>query len=222
MNEHGDKIVVSVGPQRLHGIISFPNRPASCAVLVLHPHPLYGGTMDDLVTSEVERTLLDVGLITMRFNFRAAEPGTSYVGAAGAIDDALAALDVLRDKVHVDKVGVVGYSFGGSVALHIAAIRDVGFLITLSASYDIAAEVVSFVEHLSSIICPTLLIHGSNDLVVPSSDLHRLGMMLENTRVQKILLAGEGHFYHRSLGEALDGILSFVASLCDEPPKSND
>ncbi|MHA1772442.1 MAG: alpha/beta hydrolase [Candidatus Thorarchaeota archaeon] len=220
MNKH--HIVVSIGPHHLRGIISFPGGTASCAALILHPHPLYGGTMDDLVTTRVERVLLDAGLIIMRFNFRAAEPGTSYVGVTGAIDDTLVALDVLRKEAHVDNVGVIGYSFGGSVALHIAALREVLFLITLSASYDIAAEVVSFDEHLSSITCPTLLIHGSNDRIVSPSDLARLGTMLENAQVQKVLLTGEGHFYHRRLDEALNGIRDFVVAFCANLSESND
>ncbi len=208
------RIHFDTGDQRTSGIVTFPlAERIDRGVLLLHPHPLYGGSMDDFVTSSIERELLRLGLAAMRFNFRPVEPGTTYAGLSGAISDALAAWEVFRDAAMTQDIGFIGYSFGGSVALHLAALHSPSFLITLSASYRLASEVDSIDERLEAITCPVLLVHGSGDRVVPISEQEKIAKLIGSENVRTLTVKGEGHFYNRYLRTVLDEVIDFVNSL---------
>ncbi len=178
--------------------------------------------MNDYVIGAVERLLLDAGMTTMRFNFRPVEPGTTYAGVKGAVEDALNALDVFISMTGLPHVGVVGYSFGGSVALHLAALREIEFLVALSASYTLASEVVSMEDRFSAITCPVLLIHGDSDRVVPPTDMQALVSLLDNAEISTVRLDGEGHFYNMHLDMALDEVRTFVSQQCTKLTYGND
>jgi uncharacterized protein len=95
-------------------------RPATpngtCAVLC-HPHPLYGGSMDDGVLDCLAQALLAAGVTCLRFNFRGVGASSgSYDGGAGEIDDLLAAIAWLEANEQPRELWVGGYSFGAFVA----------------------------------------------------------------------------------------------------------
>lgn len=88
------------------------------ALLALHPHPLYGGTMDNNVVKAVVRAGQGAGLATLRFNFRGAGSSEGrYDNGVGEQDDVAAALGFLDQRLHPQTKVLVGYSFGASMAL---------------------------------------------------------------------------------------------------------
>ncbi|MFX0053700.1 MAG: alpha/beta hydrolase [Promethearchaeota archaeon] len=185
----------SVGDDKIEGILSTPDLPSKDVALLLHPHPLYGGSRDDRVIRFADDILLDLGYTTFRFNFRGVDSQADYRGFSGAIQDARDASKALLDKTEKDSLAIVGYSFGGSVALHLASSTKADFLVTFSASLDLAKETTSGLEPLSDIQCPALMFHGTNDNMVPFDDMLTLAKILERSKVQTVALKGEGHFY---------------------------
>lgn len=97
--------------------------PETGPVAVLcHPHPLYGGSMDDDVLSSVARVLAERGIAALLFNFRGvgASDG-SHDGGAGEVDDLRAVLAWLAES-HPDRARLVGgYSFGAGVVSRLLA-----------------------------------------------------------------------------------------------------
>ncbi|MFW9768379.1 MAG: alpha/beta hydrolase [Candidatus Thorarchaeota archaeon] len=177
-------------------------------VLILHPHPLYGGDMYNPVVTGLERVFLDEGFTTLRFNFRGAlTPG--YAGIEGAVLDATNALNLLTSR-GVEKVGLAGYSFGGSTALRLASVSSPLFLVTLSASKALVEEGGFELDNLSNVVCPTLMFHGDMDQMVPYEDLRVLSSRIGTETVETILLEGESHFYQRHLSDVLRTVRSFV------------
>ena len=77
-----------VDDDHLDGILTTPDSPFSGAILLLHPHPLYGGSRDDRVIRFVDDFLLNRGFATFRFNFRGVYSQANYRGIPGAIRDA--------------------------------------------------------------------------------------------------------------------------------------
>jgi len=116
------------GNLTLEGIIDIPEGKSPFpAVVVCHPHPLYGGNMHDNVITTIVRALLYKGIACFRFNFRGVgESQGSYGGGFREQDDAARAVDFVTKmgKIDPDKIGLAGYSFGGGVAFKVALKDD--------------------------------------------------------------------------------------------------
>src|SRR6185503_14980589 len=103
---------------RLEAILKEPKQKLGGAALVLHPHPLGGGTMHNKVVFRMAAALNDAGLATLRINFRGVgqSSGTHDEGR-GERDDALRGLDYLIEYYPKQQVTLAGFSFGAFVGL---------------------------------------------------------------------------------------------------------
>jgi hypothetical protein len=105
----------------LEGKLHLPPLADRCPmVVVLHPHPRYGGTMDNYVVVRICEALADAGIGALRFNFRGAGRSDGHYGRS--VDEEMdvhAAVAFAQSVVEADpqRVGLVGYSFGAKVAL---------------------------------------------------------------------------------------------------------
>jgi alpha/beta superfamily hydrolase len=164
--------------------------PRGVAV-VAHPHPLFGGTLDNKVVQTLARALVLLGYETVRFNFRGvgATAGTHDEGR-GESDDMLAVVEAFRRPGLPLVLG--GFSFGGYVTT-LAAARLTG---------EAAAERIVLIGPSTQRATPapvpadTLVIHGETDDVVP------LASTLDWARPQQlpvIVMPGVGHFFHGQL-----------------------
>ena len=165
-------------------------RPRGVAVLC-HPHPLHGGSLDNKVVQTLARSLVQLGYVSVRFNFRGigASQGRWDEGR-GEIDDALAV--VAAHRVAGLPLVLGGFSFGAYVASQ-AAVR---------LSDDRQAErlvlvgpaVVNFAT--AAVPKDTLVVHGELDEVVP------LAAVFDWARPQGlpvVVVPGSGHFFHGQL-----------------------
>lgn len=206
-----ERIHFSVDGFSLNGVLTRPSPKSNNVVLLLHPHPLYGGDKDNFVVKELEQLFLGMGFITMRFNFR----GTSnaypkYEGLSGAVEDTNKAIEFI-EGYGLNSIGLVGYSFGGSTALRVAATRSLRFLVTLSASFQLFLEGKYEQSHLKKIRCPVLMFHGMSDNMVPYADLNTFSSII--SEVKMISLENENHFYQCTLPEVLNEIRAFIYAI---------
>lgn len=115
----------SGGPS-LEARVCTPSRP-NRAVLLCHPHPLYGGSMHSPVPLAIAKILSEKGgsrVAWARFNFRGVGASAGkYDGGRGEVDDADTLLDVLERTAGPVPVTVCGHSFGASVAFKAAALH---------------------------------------------------------------------------------------------------
>ncbi|MDM1708945.1 alpha/beta hydrolase [Thiopseudomonas alkaliphila] len=94
---------------------------AQGVVLIAHPNPVKGGTMQNKVITTLQRVARDAGLTTLRFNYRGVgQSQGQHDMAQGEVDDALAALEWLQAKYPVAPVYLLGFSFGGFVVAALA------------------------------------------------------------------------------------------------------
>ena len=115
-------ITLKCGDLNLEGALCLPRDSGVKipGVVLCHPHPLYGGNMDSNVIMAVSRALSAAGIAALRFNFRGVGSSNgTFDNGAGEQDDAWAACTSLAGRPEVDgaRLGVMGYSFGGMVAL---------------------------------------------------------------------------------------------------------
>jgi len=173
--------------------------------VLCHPHPLFGGTMDNKVVSTLAKAMRDVGIPSLRFNFRG-------VGAsAGAFDegrgetedaDAVAAWGAQRWPRR--RLILAGFSFGAYVALRLAGRRPTSRLIT------IAPPVQRFnFSGLNLPTCPWLIVQGDADEVVDPRGVFAWVDGLA-PKPQLIVMPGVGHFFHGRLSELRDAVVGAV------------
>jgi len=153
--------------------------------LVAHPHPLYGGTLDNKVVQTLARAFVELGYTAWRPNFRGvgASEGAHDEGR-GEVEDLAA---VLR-HANADKPVLAGFSFGAAVQTRLAQI----------VRPERMALVGVAVNRLEAMLVPadTILIHGEEDTTVPLADV------LAWARPQDlpvVVVPGADHFFHRRL-----------------------
>ena len=161
-------------------------------VVVCHPHPQFGGTMDNKVVHTVSRAFLQLGYRSVRFNFRGVgESAGSFDDGRGEIDDALAVIAAQRQPGL--PLALAGFSFGGYVAACAAerlrqANTPVERLVLVGPSTE---------RHVLPVVAAdTVVVHGEADDVVP------LSATLDWARPQVlpvVVLPGVGHFFHGQL-----------------------
>ena len=188
---------------RLEAILKEPRGgDARAAALVLHPHPLHGGTMHNKVVFRTARGLEDAGAVTLRVNFRGVGHSTGeHTGARGGEqEDARIALDYLTAKYPSLPVLLAGFSFGARVGLEVGT-HDarVQYLVGVGTPVSIPEREYDF-SFLSDCRKPLLLVHGDRDEFGSVPDLRALAARLPpEARVQLKIIPGAGHFFDEQL-----------------------
>lgn len=203
---HEEYVTFAAGNLRLEGIIFLPPARPCPGVVVCHPHPLYGGNMENNVVRAVAGELASRGLAVLRFNFRGvgASQGV-YAGGTGEQEDASAALKYLaaRDEVAGSRLGLCGYSFGGLVAFsvgpreeQVAAIAGISPLLPDHA--------------LSGCTKPKLFIFGQEDQVIPVTEAVARAQAAPAPR-EVMVIPGADHFWWGREGEVAVRVGEFFA-----------
>lgn len=202
MTPRAEKRLIKGPAGQVELALDWPSSPAVTGVACIgHPHPLYGGTMDNKVAATIARTFAALGWLAVRFNFRGvgASHGTHDAGH-GETDDFLHVLrsvpqlEGVRDRLPATcPIALAGFSFGSFVAAcaahNLAAnARPADYLILVGAA---AGK-----WPMPDVRGDTLVIHGENDETIA------LAAVLDWARPQGLpvlVIPGADHFFHRKL-----------------------
>lgn len=192
----------------LEGIVSYPAGIAGPVpgVLLCHPEPHLGGTMDSTVIQAMEQGLTQMGYLTIRFNYRGAgESEGSYGLGAGELDDTRAAWKVLRNWPGVDerRVGIVGYSFGAGIAVRAALLeKTVRAAVAVSPPLTLPPAGLQGVKGLETLKRPILVVIGERDGLTPPEQLREWVNGLRNPALRMAVIPGADRAW-QGQGEAL-------------------
>jgi alpha/beta superfamily hydrolase len=187
---------------RLEAIIKEPRGPARGAALVLHPHPVHGGTMHNKVVFRAARAMNDAGLVALRINFRGTGHSTGeHTGARGGEqEDARTALDYLAEKYPSLPLALAGFSFGARVGLEVGT-RDerVRYLVGIGTPVSIPERDYDF-SFMRECRKPLLLVHGGRDEFGTVEHLRALAAKLPPDCPARVeIIPDAGHFFDDQL-----------------------
>ena len=199
MNAHTERLTL----QGAAGAIQALRDPATLApgqtaprgvVIIAHPHPLFGGTMENKVVQTLARSFVHSGWTAVRFNFRGV--GNSAGVHDNGIGEAQDFLSVVQQVAPEGSIALAGFSFGAFVTSHAIAslwserdIQQIVLVGTATSRFEVAP--IPTDAHLR-----TLILHGEHDDTVP------LSTVMDWARPQTLpvtVVPGGGHFFHGQL-----------------------
>jgi alpha/beta superfamily hydrolase len=194
MNAQTERLIVQgpVGP--IEVLLDRPPATSRGHAFIAHPHPLFGGTMDNKVVQTLARAFLQCGWTCVRFNFRGV--GASAGQHDNGLGEAQDMLELIRQLAPEGPLALAGFSFGAFVTSHVVAAlhphRDIDKIVlvgTAAARFEVAPIAPELHDR-------TLVIHGEADDTVP------LASAMDWARPQGLpiwVVPGGGHFFHGQL-----------------------
>ncbi len=201
----------------LEGVAHLPEGDPLGAVVVCHPHPLYGGDMDNHVVLALCQALADAGLLALRFNFRGTGRSTgSHDQGRAEQEDVLAALSQAASLLGPagGPLGLAGYSFGAVMAALAAPRAQRVAALALVSPPARALEDTA----LDAYQGPKLIVAGDADQFAPAQDLQRLALQA-GEGCELALVPGVDHFWWSGLHPAAARVALFFRKHLGQRPR---
>jgi len=189
MSGAGERVFIDGAAGRIETVIERPAGATRGAALVAHPHPLYGGTLDNKVVQTLARTFLELGYVALRPNFRGvgASEGVHDEGR-GETEDLLRVAAYAKENFGDLPLVLAGFSFGAAVQTQVAQ-RTSPHRVVL-----VGVAVGRFPSE--AVPSDSIVIHGERDETVA------LAKVLDWARPQElpvVVIPGADHFFHLRL-----------------------
>lgn len=192
---------------RLEAILKEPrDGSVAGAALVLHPHPLFGGTMHNKVVFRAAAALNDAGLVVLRINFRGVGQSTGeHDEGRGEREDVQAGLDYLSANYPTEAITLCGFSFGARVGLEVGS-ADERVLRLISIGTPVDKYDFSFLAQCRK---PILFVQGDRD---EYGNVEHLRELISKTPAPAELrvITGAGHFFDDQLDELKAAITAWA------------
>ena len=178
-----------------------PDAEQPAVAVIAHPHPQHGGTLHNKVVTITERALRELGLRTVRFNFRGVGRSEGeYDEGRGELQDLLSVAEWVRRVRPEDELWLAGFSFGAAISARGAMALEPRQLISIAPP----VERVDF-GSIDVPGCHWLVIQGDEDEVV-SAKAVRDWVASAEPSPEMIIMERAGHYFHRRLMD-LRGLL---------------
>src|SRR6266481_2477559 len=202
-------LFIPVEHGRLEAILKEPRaQPVRGVALVLHPHPLFGGTMHNKVVFRAAAALNDAGLVVLRINFRGVGQSTGeHDEGRGERDDARAGLEYLAANYPGQETTLCGFSFGARVGLEVG-IDDERVTRLISIGTPVDKYDFNFMDRCRK---PILFVQGDRDEFGSIQSLRALLAKMKAPTELKII-KDAGHFFDDQLDELKKAITEWVVS----------
>lgn len=178
----------------LEGILAIPISTGPLpAVVVCHPHPLHGGSMDNNVVYSLSESLTQTSLISFRFNFRGVCGSQGEFGQGiGELEDVKAAISFISTVKEVDskRIGLAGYSAGAGFGLPVGS-KDERIKALAAISPPLSMFNFDFLKNCPK---PKFLISGSRDDLIPVNQFLESCQTLPDPKECEII-EGANHFW---------------------------
>ncbi len=172
--------------------------------VVCHPHPLYGGTMHGKVVVTASHAFLDLGIPSLRFNFRGVGKSSGrYDNGRGETEDVRAAIDYAATMA--ERIIIAGHSFGAWVGMK-AGCRDERVKMLVGIGTPAGFGNMDFLKECPK---PRLFIHGTLDALIPIGKIEKLCREIPEPK-KLIRIEGADHFFTGKLDELASAVLALT------------
>ncbi|WP_341792819.1 MULTISPECIES: alpha/beta hydrolase [unclassified Rickettsia] len=200
---------------RIEGVYTKSALQYAPLALVLHPHPLYEGTMNNKIVYNSYRILADNGFTVLRINFRGVGRSQGkFDNGVGELIDAATALDWLQQNNPNSGINLIlGFSFGAWIAMQLVMRRpEINNFIAISPpvnKYDFS--------FLSPCPIPGFILQGDNDSIVSVDEVRKLANKLSkqqsHIKVDYKIVTGADHFFRYKTEEFTQAINKYLKSI---------
>ena len=187
--------------------------------VVCHPHPLHGGTLSNKVVTTLARAVQELGVPTLRFNFRGVGASEGrFAGGTGEAQDALAVVEWGKARWPSAAPFLLGFSFGAIVALGTARAAGARLLVTVAPPIARAAGappierspgIEQMARESTAPSAPWLIVQGDADEIVDAVRVLEWAATRDPRPTVRVL-EGAGHFFHGRLVELRETVVAFV------------
>lgn len=208
---------------RLEGRFHKSENPRAPLVLVLHPHPAQGGTMNNKVTYAIFQAFVNMGFSVLRFNYRGVGNSQGQIDGSGTgeLSDAIIALDWLQNIDSESNIcWIAGYSFGAWIAAQILMRRPEikGFVFVSPPT-----NLYQF-DFLTPCPASGLIVQGGKDELVSEQSVSMLAEQLSNHRYLRVeykVIPTADHLYSKNIKEVHDIITEVIPQIQSRRPKKS-
>ena len=207
----GKEALSIAGPAgKIEALLEFYGSSLATRVgVICHPHPLHQGTMMNKVVYTIARAMNELGVPTIRFNFRGVGASDGkYAHGIGETDDTLAVVRWATERYPAAKIWLAGFSFGALVSYRAALETATEQLISIALPVNQLKNLIS-----EQPICQWLIIQGAVDDVVSCDKVVAWVNQLQ-PGPELMVFPGAGHFFHAQLVQLRE-------TLVDSLPKKN-
>jgi len=191
----GERVLFTGAAGSIEAVIDAPPENPRGLALIAHPHPLYGGTLDNKVVQTLAKTFVELGWAAVRPNFRGvgASEGVHDHGD-GETEDLVGIARQAAARFGALPLALVGYSFGAYVQTRVARRVSARRLVLVAPPSGLVSGERTYTTE--TVPADTLVIHGERDETVP------LANVFDWARPQElpiVVIPGADHFFHRRL-----------------------
>ncbi|MGV6851453.1 MAG: alpha/beta hydrolase [bacterium] len=194
--DHNQSFFLSGPAGKIEAVADIPEQGENheAVVIICHPNPSQGGTLRNKVVHILDRSLRELGVRTIRFNFRGVgDSEGSFDNGFGETEDLNSVADWVMRVRPQDELWLAGFSFGSWVTARAAQNLPVKQMVSIAPPVDM----YDFSE-LSEITCPWLVVQGDEDEIVSAEAVKSWVNNLQ-PKPQLIMMTESGHFFHRRL-----------------------
>ena len=206
--------VIFNGPEgRLEGRYHHSNQPGAPVAVVLHPHPLYGGTMNNKIVYKMFQVFAQNGFSVLRFNFRGVGRSVGkFDDGIGELSDAATALDWLQQQnPDASSHWISGFSFGAWISMQLLMRRpELDSFVTVSPP----ANMYDF-SFLSPCPASGYVLQGDKDDIVKLEDVDKLVDKLSSQKMGNVkydIFEGADHYFRNNQDELETALQSYVTN----------
>lgn len=176
-------------------------------VIICHPHPVHGGTMDNKVVTTLVRTYRDLGIRVISFNFRGVGGSEgAFDNGVGEVDDLLAVVEWAKLEYPESDLLLAGFSFGSSIAAQACfKVADVRHLLLVAPPVERYPY-----DHGGYFPCPVTVVQGDCDERVHAEGVYAWVSGLKSS-AELIRYEKAGHFFHGYLTHLKQDLPSLIA-----------